>query len=225
MTVTRSFSVIVFMISLALLGLTGCASKPDVFKIKAQDEQWFCTPESEEEWRCQESSAEFKRIAKQRLAERERLEDKESSTTEKLELNESPVVVNETSSSESVDIENSFVEPELPSPDAEKPEELQAAEPDEAIVPVTDEERALSWWVVQLGAYSRESSALALMARLNTGELFQTEVKGNRYFTVVAVGFETQLEAQQFAAGIQSRHPDVSPWVRSGASLRRVLVP
>lgn len=259
MTVTRSFALCLFSAGIVLVGLSGCTSKSDVFTIKEQDDQWFCTPAGGEEWRCQESDSEFEEIAKKRSEEARLAEEQRQQAGAEQGAVQS--IVEEQASAQSAPEETTLEET---TPEKTTPEEISPAQSVESTVDtapsefvkqpevelveqqesistpkdsaddinetVSGDANVISAWVVQLGAYSRESTALERADQLGQdhsfkAKVFNTEVKGKRYFTLAAVGFGTKFEAQQFAKEIQQSYPEVSPWVRTGASLRKVLLP
>lgn len=81
----------------------------------------------------------------------------------------------------------------------------------------------ISPWVVQLAAYRAEDSAERFVQDLGQGRVFKTRVKGESYFSVVLLGFDTRFDAEQVAQAPSIRQLGISPWIRRGASLQESL--
>lgn len=82
----------------------------------------------------------------------------------------------------------------------------------------------ISPWIVQLAAYRSEDSAERFVQSLGQGQVLKTRVNGESYFTVVLLGFDTRLDAEQAAQAPSVRQLEISPWIRRGASLQESLL-
>ena len=82
----------------------------------------------------------------------------------------------------------------------------------------------ISPWIVQLAAYRSEDSAERFVQSIGQGQVFKTRVNGESYFTVVLLGFDTRLDAEQAAQAPSVRQLEISPWIRRGASLQESLL-
>ncbi|MBV34576.1 MAG: hypothetical protein CMP47_03860 [Rickettsiales bacterium] len=249
---TQSKTLCLIAISI-IFGLASCVSNKGALKLTEQDKQWFCVPQQSEEWLCEKDDTSFKQLAPAKATKAEskwtvsNIPQDESVNevgTEKpvkfAELEEGSAELQELATREP---KSSDVPPELANKPSNTTAELSAelttqssteaslvAPTDTAVIqePISAKDTQISStdispWVVQLAAYSTESSAERLVKAINQGQVFKTLVKGKHYFTVALLGFNSRLEAENAAAELKKRQPRISPWVRSGASFGKNL--
>ena len=65
MVLSRTITTFCLISGYIVIGLSGCSSKTDTFALKENQERWFCTPQGEDDWSCDESKREFEQLAKQ----------------------------------------------------------------------------------------------------------------------------------------------------------------
>lgn len=64
MVLSRTITTFCLISGYIVIGLSGCSSKTDTFALKENQERWFCTPQGEDDWSCDESKREFEQLAK-----------------------------------------------------------------------------------------------------------------------------------------------------------------
>lgn len=249
----RTITIFGLIVGFFVIGLSGCTSKTGAFTLKANQERWFCTPLGEDDWTCQESSRDFEQLEQHNKRAQSEPEQKlESSDTDTSSVSSTFVVKGatreleqgaerlsnqEVSAQDSSSQENSSQEIPVQETPVQKavPAKLENAKlkPESASSSNVDRSNdehngsgpvAISPWVVQLGAYGSLAAADELVQKVGKGEVFKTQVKGRFYFTVVVTGFSQKFEAEQSAREIETRPLGLSPWVRQGASLQKILV-
>ncbi|GEM_PF-3442068 len=65
MVLSRTITIFCLISGFIVIGLSGCSSKTDTFALKENQERWFCTPQGEDDWSCDESKREFEQLARQ----------------------------------------------------------------------------------------------------------------------------------------------------------------
>ncbi|GAA4357734.1 SPOR domain-containing protein [Kangiella marina] len=211
--------------------LLGCSNTSGVTVVKGEEGPWFCTPKGQEEWNCQESKHEYDLLAKREQTLLEAAtppSDKTTDPTLQVTSEElAPVVADEQQGKEfqSPTVVTETERPETRQPETQKnvasePAPTTSVEVSSQVKPV----EAMSTWVVQLAAYSTATAANDLAEQVERAAVYQTQVRGNLYFTVAVTGFSQKSDAEQFATALEERQLDLSPWVRSGASFENVLL-
>lgn len=214
-------------IGLGVSVLLACSSKSSVMPAEPQsDNHWYCTPKGDDDWLCQESDGEFMRLAQQ---SRTVIEEPEHSTETEPQLDvEDPVSPGSPVTQDPAESQ-SFVEddkPELAEPVQNSPSlPAEPVEKELSKQQEVDTESEISAWIVQLAAYTREDGAIHLSNQIPDSRYYQTQVKGQRYYTVILSGFASKAEAQVAAQQLQTQNLGLTPWVRRGDALRQVIVP
>ena len=234
---TRTHLLSISLLSLTL-SLVACSSKKSGFLQQQEDERWFCTPKPGEEWLCQESDNQFKQLALEQAREEKirqqeaqaQLESDVSVTSDSLEVEpaiaeDESLLVTKQQGHEKATTDSSQVIPvESVGSEITVSVEAKVNLEQEDLATLQQEPNDITPWVIQLAAYKEYSSASALSKQVEGSEIYNTQVKGQSYVTVVIVGFNSRQQASLKAEQIIRQHPQLSPWVRKGSDFKRYII-